>query len=581
MASTSILQQLQAHFMFLSSANSEELAFVSGQYQPALVLLSVTVAVVLSWVALHTADIARHMRNRRYYHLAIAMATVALGGGIWTMHFIGMLAYRLPAPVDYSMGLTIISVIPACAASWLALNKLAQHELPPVQLMVSGVLVGAGIGAMHYLGMAAMMTPLEMRYVPSIFALSIVVAVALAMLALWVHSGLGRTALHPWLRFILGGLVMGAAIAGMHYTGMSAARFAEQPNMAADVTSSAQPYTALLLAAFAILVGALVAAVNGLLRSREFLVTAVGSLERIAQADLSEPVEIRGRNEMAQLFTAIRDMQQQLAAIVAETWHHADSVSTGVSEMTAGNDELSNRTQQQAASLEQTTASMEQMTSTVQQNADNATQANELTQSVRKRTEEGTQVINQAVSAMSEIDAVSQKITRIVGLIEDIAFQTNLLALNAAVEAARAGEQGRGFAVVASEVRNLASRSSVAAKDVNDLVTDSTEKVQEGSRQVGLSGQVFDDIVESINQVDHIVSEIAAASSEQSSGIEQINLAVTQMDNTTQQNASLVEQSAAASRSLDEQAEALKRQVAFFKLANNENGEGKALPASV
>jgi len=284
------------------------------------VLLSVTVAVVLSWVALHTADIARHMRNRRYYHLAIAMATVALGGGIWTMHFIGMLAYRLPAPVDYSMGLTILSVIPACAASWLALNKLAQDELPPIQLMVSGVLVGAGIGAMHYLGMAAMMTPLEMRYVPAIFALSTVVAVVLAMLALWAHTGLGRTALHPWLRFILSGMVMGAAIAGMHYTGMSAARFIGQSDMAGDMTSSPQTYTALILAAFAILVGALVAAVNGLLRSREFLVTAVGSLERIAQADLSEPVEVRGRNEMAQLFTAIRDMQQQLAAIVAETW---------------------------------------------------------------------------------------------------------------------------------------------------------------------------------------------------------------------------------------------------------------------
>jgi len=249
-----------------------------------------------------------------------------------------------------------------------------------------------------------------------------------------------------------------------------------------------------------------------------------------------------------------------------------------VSEMTAGNDELSNRTQQQASSLEQTTASMEQMTSTVQQNADNATQANELTRSVRKQTDEGTQVISRAVSAMGEIDAVSQKITSIVGLIEDIAFQTNLLALNAAVEAARAGEQGRGFAVVAGEVRNLASRSSSAARDVKDLVTDSTAKVQEGSRQVGLSGQVFDDIVESINRVDHIVSEIAAASSEQSSGIDQINLAVTQMDSTTQQNASLVEQSASASRSLNEQAEALKHQVAFFKLADSANEDVKALP---
>ncbi|MES1949686.1 methyl accepting chemotaxis sensory transducer [Salinisphaera sp. S4-8] len=293
---------------------------------------------------------------------------------------------------------------------------------------------------------------------------------------------------------------------------------------------------------------------------------AVDVVENVARGNLRREITVRGSDEVGRLLAAMAEQRAQLTALVISLRELSQNVHAGAREIASGNDELSTRTQQQAASLEETAASMEQMTATVKQNADNATQADQLAHAVRTRAGEGDEVVTRAVHAMGEISASSKRISEIVGLIDDIAFQTNLLALNASVEAARAGEQGRGFAVVASEVRNLASRSAAAAKDIKTLVEDSAAKVADGSNQVELSGTLLKEIVGSIAQVGDLISEIAAAGNEQAHGIDQVNIAVSQMDTTTQKNASLVEESAAASLSLEEQAGALEKQIAFFEL---------------
>lgn len=252
---------------FLSAADGSE--FVQGSYLPGLVLLSVLVPVCLSLMALHTAHIALQTQNRPYRHIAIAMGGVALGGGIWSMHFIGMLAFILPAPVTYDLPLTVISLLAGWAASWLALYILSRRHLPNSLLLVSSVLMGAGIGLMHYTGMMAMITPLAMRYDATLFALSIVVAVALAMLALWIRYGLQQTRLHARLRFVLSGIIMGVAIAGMHYTGMAAVRFLGEASLADNSLRIDATYGALALSSLTITIGVLVAALNGLIHTRE------------------------------------------------------------------------------------------------------------------------------------------------------------------------------------------------------------------------------------------------------------------------------------------------------------------------
>jgi methyl-accepting chemotaxis protein len=242
----------------------------------------------------------------------------------------------------------------------------------------------------------------------------------------------------------------------------------------------------------------------------------------------------------------------------------AEEIHRGAQEISAGNSNLSLRTEEQAASLEETASSMEEMTTTVKQNADNAGQANQLALAAREQAEQGGQVVGKAVQAMSGINDSARKIADIIGVIDEIAFQTNLLALNAAVEAARAGEQGRGFAVVASEVRNLAGRSATAAKEIKDLIQDSVKKVSDGSLLVTQSGQTLEQIVISVKKVSDIVAEIAAASREQSLGIEQVGRAVMQMDELTQQNAALVEQATAASQSMTTEASTLKEMMARY-----------------
>ena len=266
------------------------------------------------------------------------------------------------------------------------------------------------------------------------------------------------------------------------------------------------------------------------------------------------------------LLAALGEMRSRLAAMIAEIQSASQSIALGSAEIAQGNLDLSQRTEEQAASLEETAASMEQLTATVKQNADNAREANGLVSSTTEATQRGRAAVQEVVSTMQQIAEQSQKIADITSVIESIAFQTNILALNAAVEAARAGEEGRGFAVVASEVRSLAHRSAAAAKDIKELIQTSVETVGDGNRLVEVAGERMSEIVGSINRVSSIMGEITAASDEQSTGIEQVSRAVTQMDEVTQQNAALVEQAAAAASSLDEQAGLLRSAVSVFQL---------------
>ncbi|MEL5396811.1 methyl-accepting chemotaxis protein [Serratia nevei] len=291
--------------------------------------------------------------------------------------------------------------------------------------------------------------------------------------------------------------------------------------------------------------------------------------ERIAAGDLATPIQVYGRNEISMLFASLQRTQQSLIGTVGAVRDGAESILIGLQEIAEGNNDLSSRTEQQAASLEQTAASMEQLTATVKQNADNARQASQLARDASATAAKGGELAGDVVTTMHDIANSSQKIGAITSVIDGIAFQTNILALNAAVEAARAGEQGRGFAVVAGEVRNLASRSAQAAKEIKVLIDESVSRVKHGSVLVENSGATMQDIVRSVTRVTDIMGEIASASDEQSRGIEQVTQAVTQMDQVTQQNAALVEESASAATALEEQAITLADAVAVFRLADD------------
>jgi methyl-accepting chemotaxis protein-1 (serine sensor receptor) len=299
---------------------------------------------------------------------------------------------------------------------------------------------------------------------------------------------------------------------------------------------------------------------------------ALQATRSIASGDLSVPVDSRGTDEFAQLLAALDEMRSSLSTVVANVRQNSESVATASAQISSGNNDLSARTEQQAASLEETAASMEELGSTVRQNADNAKQANQLALGASVVATKGGDVVNQVVGTMKGINDSSRKIVDIISVIDGIAFQTNILALNAAVEAARAGEQGRGFAVVASEVRSLAQRSSQAAKEIKSLISDSVERVDQGTALVDQAGETMTEIVSSIRRVADIMGEISAATTEQSSGVSQVGEAVTQMDRATQQNATLVEESAAAAESLQQQAQRLVQAVAVFKIAQGGTG---------
>nr|WP_280530245.1 methyl-accepting chemotaxis protein [Paludibacterium paludis] len=289
-------------------------------------------------------------------------------------------------------------------------------------------------------------------------------------------------------------------------------------------------------------------------------------LASLARGDLTRTIESDYQGLFGSLKSDTNTTVERLREIVGDIKEATDAITTAAREIAVGNSNLSSRTEQQAASLEETASSMEEITSTVKQNAENAKKANQLASGASQIATQGGAVVGQVVSTMSEINDSARKIVDIISVIDGIAFQTNILALNAAVEAARAGEQGRGFAVVASEVRNLAQRSAAAAKEIKALIGDSVDKVESGSRLVDEAGKTMEEIVSSVTRVADIMSEISAASIEQSSGIEQVNLAVTQMDENTQKNAALVEEAAAAAESLQEQSQSLARAVSIFRL---------------
>ncbi|MGY6254787.1 methyl-accepting chemotaxis protein [Paraburkholderia caledonica] len=297
------------------------------------------------------------------------------------------------------------------------------------------------------------------------------------------------------------------------------------------------------------------------------LSSLLAALQRIAQGDLTGSLRARTSDEMGQLVDGLQQMQGGLDKVVRQVTRGSESIASTTRQIAAGNNDLSQRTEEQAASLQETAASMEQLTAAVRQNADNARTAQLLTESAHSVTTRGSQVVGNVVATMTEIHRSSQKIADITGVIEGIAFQTNILALNAAVEAARAGDQGRGFAVVASEVRSLAQRAGAAAKEIKTLIDESVERVASGSQLVSVAGETMHEISDSITRVTTIMREIASASDEQRDGIEQVSLAVSQMDEVSQQNAALVEQAAAAATSLDDQARLLRDAVAVFRLS--------------
>jgi methyl-accepting chemotaxis protein len=358
----------------------------------------------------------------------------------------------------------------------------------------------------------------------------------------------------------------------------------EQQKAQENYQSSSAAFGKTLLVMIAILVFAVGISVGISLFMSRMIVRKIGGeldyaeqvVRQVSEGDLTVAVATKAKDQSSLLF-ALKRMSENLTNIVTDVRNTTDMITTASKEIASGNNDLSQRTEEQASSLEQTASSMEELTSTVKQNAENAKHANQLAANASDIAVEGGLVVNEVVNTMTSISTSSKKIVDIISVIEGISFQTNILALNAAVEAARAGEQGRGFAVVASEVRNLAQRSAAAAKEIKTLIDDSVEKVDAGSKQVDKAGATMNEIVTAVKRVTDIMAEIAAASDQQSAGIEEVNHAIIQMDDVTQQNAALVEEAAAAAESMQDQAKALTVAVSVFKLKAGSRGTEAAV----
>jgi methyl-accepting chemotaxis protein-1 (serine sensor receptor) len=347
---------------------------------------------------------------------------------------------------------------------------------------------------------------------------------------------------------------------------------------AADAARRSATVTLLVVLVVTSLVGAAIVwwIVQGITRP---LGQAIDIAKTVAAGDLRYDVDVTSRDEVGELLAALKQMSGNLSDIVSRVRTGTDAITSASSEVATGSMDLSSRTEQQAASLEETASSMTELTSTVRQNNDNATQARKLADEASNVAVRGGATVSEVVQTMGAINDASRKIVDIIGVIDGIAFQTNILALNAAVEAARAGEQGRGFAVVAGEVRNLAHRSAAAAKEIKELIGNSVERVEAGSRLVGEAGVTMEEVVNSVRRVTSIIGEIAMATGEQSRGIEQISDAISQMDSVTQQNAALVEEAAAAAEALQQQAAGLAAAVAVFKV-HEPAGASRAAPSA-
>ncbi|MFZ4289045.1 methyl-accepting chemotaxis protein [Variovorax sp. HJSM1_2] len=353
----------------------------------------------------------------------------------------------------------------------------------------------------------------------------------------------------------------------------------EASAVAQEEAKSARTVTMqLTFVALLVIVVALLAGAYWLIRSiQQPLVQANDLAARIAEGDLTTRLESSRKDEFGELLRSLMTMNNSLSEMVSQVRRSTDSIAIASAEIATGNNDLSTRTEQTASDLQQTAASMEQLTGTVSQSADSARAASTLAATASSVAEKGGSVVKDVVVTMEDINHSSKKIADIIGVIDGIAFQTNILALNAAVEAARAGEQGRGFAVVASEVRSLAQRSAEAAKEIKGLINSSVEKVESGARLVDQAGATMGDIVQSVKRVTDIIGDISAAANEQSAGIGGINQSVGNLDQMTQQNSALVEESAAAAQSLREQAEQLARTVAFFRLSTTEPANSPVL----